>query len=329
MDGARLQGDAAVDATALEVQGLALPAVVDAHLLPEPGDDLLHRLARGGLGKGMRMLDVDVGHGGIVGKIAGVNEITLHAPGTRIDALPLATGRHSIGRAEDGSLELRNQAEGARVSLCVDRRGVWLAVGDGVRGVHVNGRPVRRQALLRTGDCIHVDGNEMVLTRGCRSGGGGGSGGSRESGESDPRVVLRAIGGHHHGRSFTLDQARVIGSDADADIRIEDPGFAARHARIGMQDGRVALQALGEESCLVNGLRMREAVLQPGDQVVFDDHHRFVVEAPLAILGELPVEDSPERVVMPPREPVSAWRLPWLLLAAALLAGALSGLLLL
>src|SRR5690606_14493718 len=142
----------------------------------------------------------------------------------------------------------------------------------------------------------------------------------------DPRVVLRGIGGRHHGRSFTLDRSRVVGSGSDADIRIEDPAFAMRHARIGLQGGVVALQALGEESCMVNGRRVREAALQPGDQVVFDDHHRFVVEAPLSNLGELPMEHSPEVVVVTRQERASAWRLPWLLLAAVLLAGALSGL---
>lgn len=333
MDGARQQGDAAVDATALEVHGLAFPAIVEPEFFPEAGDDLLDRFAGGRRGQGVRVLEIDVGHPGIVGKITGVNEISLHAPGTRIDALPLATGRHSIGRAEDGGLEMRDQVDGARVCLCVDRRGVWLAVGEGVRGVHVNGRPVQRQALLRIGDCIHVDGHEIVLARG--------NSGSRESElpdrglprsdaeRSDPRVVLRGIGGRHHGRSFTLDRARVVGSGADADIRIDDPAFAPRHARIGVQGGGVVLQALGEEACTVNGRRMREAMLQPGDQVVFDDHHRFVVEAPLANLGELPMEHSPEMVVVAPRERASAWRLPWLLLAAALLAAALSGLLLL
>jgi len=261
-----------------------------------------------------------------------VNDIVLHAPGSRIDALPLATGRHPIGRADAGVLELRDQVDGARVCLCVDRRGGWMTVGEGVRGVHVNGRPVRRQALLRMGDCIHVDGQEIVLASGR-------SGGSRESelpdrgfrrsdeefGECDPRVVLRGIGGRHHGRSFTLDRPRVVGSGADADIRIEDPAFAARHARLGLQGGAVALQALGEEGCMVNGHVVRAAALQPGDQVVFDDHQRFVVEAPLANLGELPLEHSPEMVVVTRQERASAWRLPGLLRAALLLAGALSG----
>src|SRR3546814_371936 len=35
------------------------------------------------------------------------------------------------------------------------------------------------------------------------------------------------------------------------------------------------------EGTLANGEPMRDALLRPGDQVVFDAHHRFVVEAPM------------------------------------------------
>ena len=79
-------------------------------------------------------------------------EITLRAPGTPIDALTLEDGLHAIGRAPEGGLRRVEGAGGdARVWIRVDRCGTWLAVVDGVRGVHVNGRPVRRCALLRAG----------------------------------------------------------------------------------------------------------------------------------------------------------------------------------
>lgn len=252
----------------------------------------------------------------------------LRAPGTELDALPLGTGMHAIGRLDGGALTLLDGAEGARICFCVDRRGVWLAVGAGVRGVHVNGRPVQRKALLRLGDCIHVDGNELVLATVRPSPAPPRDNGTAAAGEIDPRIVLRGVGGRHHGRSFTLDRPRLVGSAADADICIDDPAFAARHARIGLQDGLVVLRGLDEEACVVNGERRRDAVLQPGDQVVFDAHHRFVVEAPVRVLGVLPMEDVPAApVVAPAGSP--ARRLPWLLLAALLLAAALSALLLL
>lgn len=254
----------------------------------------------------------------------------MHAPGTDIEALPLGMGMHAIGRVDGGALTLLEDARpaaGARVCLCVDRRGVWLVVGAGVRGVHVNGRPVQRKALLRAGDSIHVDGSEIVL------------GAVRAPAvpppdafveiEADPRVVLRGIGGRHHGRSFTLDRPRLVGSAADADIRIDDPSFAARHARIGLQDGQVVLRGLDAgESSLVNGERHRDALLQPGDQLVFDAHHRFVLEAPLRTLGAA-AEALPEPAAAIAPAGSTARRLPWLLLAALLLAAALSALLLL
>src|SRR3546814_17401247 len=80
---------------------------------------------------------------------------------------------------------------------------------------------------------------------------------------------------------------------------------------------------------------MRDALLRPGDQVVFDAHHRFVVEAPMR--GRTPgehVRDDGARVVevvddgdVEPGRPASPWRLPWLLLAALVIAGLLSALL--
>lgn len=259
-----------------------------------------------------------------------VNDIILRAPGTGFDALPLDTGSHAIGRAEDGTPILLGEAgaEGARVCFCIDRRGAWLAVAAGVRGVHVNGRPVQRKSLLRAGDCIHVDGNEFVLAAARPSPAPPRDNGQSPAAGSDPRIVLRGVGGRHHGRSFTLDRPRLVGSAADADIRIDDPAFAARHARIGMQDGLVVLRGLDEQPCVVNGEPRRDAVLQPGDQVVFDARHRFVLEAPVRILGALPAADvpspSPAAALQPSRR-----RLPWLLLAALLLAAAMSALLLL
>jgi pSer/pThr/pTyr-binding forkhead associated (FHA) protein len=151
----------------------------------------------------------------------------------------------------------------------------------------------------------------------------------------DPRVVLRGVGGRYHGRSFTLDRPRVVGSSTEADVRIDDPAFAERHARIGLQGGAIVLRDLGsEEGSVVNGETLRDALLQPGDQIVFDAHHRFVIEAPARAMQRdelLPVlDDDVDERVAEARQALghSARRLPWLLLAALLIAAALSALLL-
>jgi hypothetical protein len=242
-------------------------------------------------------------------------EITLRAPGTPIDAMTLDDGLHAIGRAPEGGLCRVEGGGDARVWIRVDRCGTWLAVVDGVRGVHVNGRPVRRCALLRAGDSVHVDGAEIVLTAPVAAAAGDAAATAPAPDDAvDPRLVLRGVGGRHHGRSYTLGQARGLGS-----------------ARIAWEEGRVVMRTgPGEAPVVVNGTPCREAVLRPGDQLAFDTGQRFVVEAPLAAA---PAANDPELAPADgaAAEPLraTARRLPLLLVAALLLAAALSALLLL
>lgn len=244
--------------------------------------------------------------------------------------MPLGAGVHAIGRIGD-TVGLVGDDDAPSVRLFVDRRGVWMTVADGAHGIHVNGRPVKRMAMLRLGDAIYLDGVEMLLVS------------SRPvealpealrhvPGEfqGDGRVVVRGVGGRHHGRSFTLESPRLVGRSEDAHIRIEDPDFADRHARIEMIGSRVVLRDLGSgDGSVVNGEPVRDALLSAGDQIVFDQHHRFVIEAPAAP-GAAPARmQMDEPVVEPSPPPRRNLHLSWLLLAALLLAAAIAALLLL
>ena len=147
-------------------------------------------------------------------------------------------------------------------------------------------------------------------------------------------MVLRGLGGLHHGRSFTLDRPRIVGRGREADILVDDPSFAERHARLECHGERVLLRDLGSpEGSVVNGVPVRNCWLQAGDQVVFDAQQRFVLEVPLAQgATESAVDAEPAADKAPPeaRRPdttATARRWPWLLLSALLLAAAISGLL--
>jgi pSer/pThr/pTyr-binding forkhead associated (FHA) protein len=144
-------------------------------------------------------------------------------------------------------------------------------------------------------------------------------------------VVVRGVGGRYHGRSFTLEAPRLIGRSDEADIRIEDPGFAERHARIEMIGNQVVLRDLGSgDGSIVNGDAVRDALLSPGDQIVFDVHHRFVIEAPASSTSLLTrMVENDDGSETNPAQRGRERRLPWLLLAAALLAAAIAALLLL
>jgi pSer/pThr/pTyr-binding forkhead associated (FHA) protein len=258
--------------------------------------------------------------------------LKLRFPGSSTDDLPLDAGELGIGLRADGAGLGPVSTEAACVRVCVDRRGVWLTVGEDAGGVHVNGRRIQRVAMLRTGDAIFVAGHELrLLPEQPPAPPSAEDVPQGDAADPDPRMVLRGLGGRYHGRCFTLDRARLIGRQSDADIRIDDPGFADRHARLERVGDRVRLIDLGSaEGSVVNGQTVRDALLQPGDQVVFDAHHRFVVEAParggMITFGHGPADefdDGPDPFDVPA---TGRLRLPWLLLAAVLLAAALGAL---
>ena len=270
---------------------------------------------------------------GASARLPPVEQISLRfADAGASSGIPLGAGVHGVGRDGSGALALVDDARHALVQFCVDRRGVWMTVEDKAHGVHVNGRPVRRMAMLRVGDAIYVDGVEIVLTGRPAAELPPKLGNVPVDAVSDPRIVLRGVGGRYHGRSFTLERPRLVGSATDADIRIDDAGFAERHARIDLSGETILLRDLGSaEGSLVNGAPVRDAVLRPGDQIVFDAHHRFVVEAPAIAMDrdDVPPARADEDEYADTRPTLhSARRLPWLLLAALLIAAALSALLL-
>ncbi|MGJ4730263.1 FHA domain-containing protein [Luteimonas sp. SDU101] len=246
------------------------------------------------------------------------------------DDRPLPVGVHGIARTGPGRIEVVEGGGDCPLRLCVDRRGMWLNVEAGAPGVHVNGRQVQRMAMLRAGDAIYVDGVELRLVSAepVQVPGPGDEAGLPDE-MPNLRVVLRGVGGRFHGRCFTLERPRLVGRHADADIRIDDPAFADRHARLELVGEQVVLRDLGSaEGSQVNGESVRDALLEAGDQIVFDGHHRFVVEAPRR-RSRAAGDAAPEApAILAPPASRQAMRLPWLLLAAVGLALLLAALLL-
>lgn len=256
----------------------------------------------------------------------GVNDLRLRLSDAQRDAMALGPGVHAIVPATLG----QPGATEALAHVYVDSRGTWLQVAHGVRGVHVNGRPVRRMAMLRAGDTVFLQGVECVLVGrepvvDARP--------ARRPGRAAQRCVLRAVGGPLHGRCIPLDREVSIGRGA-CDMRIaDDPAVAPTHVELCAVDGGIAA-LVGEAASpvAVNGHRATEALLRPGDQLVVAGQHRFVIEAPRGVQDGHAEEPTAARrepaVVQRAQARNAARRIPWLLLAAVLLAAALSALLL-
>ncbi|HYM87437.1 MAG TPA: FHA domain-containing protein [Pseudoxanthomonas sp.] len=246
----------------------------------------------------------------------------------------LVTGVHRVVREASGLLGVGDNIQGALLAqFCMDRRGLWLQVASGIRGIHVNGRPVQRMALLRAGDTVYLDGAEILVQASHQ--GVDALPRSEPGDASDPRIVLRGVGGKHHGRSYPLSQPCLVGRSVSATIRIDAPAFAERHAQLERRGDRVLLRDLGSAAgSMVNGVSVRDALLAAGDQVAFDSQHRFVVEVPWqeassdshGLTDDSLQDDQGELAGSAKKHSVRRW--PWLLLAALFLAATLSALLL-
>jgi hypothetical protein len=73
------------------------------------------------------------------------------------------------------------------------------------------------------------------------------------------------------GKRSVLSGSRVlIGRSRDCDITLEDPNASRRHAELRNEDGNWVVTDLGSTNGVkVNGRRVQEAVLQPGDELAF------------------------------------------------------------
>lgn len=273
-------------------------------------------------------------------------------PGRDHPDATLQTGEYRVG----SSAECDIRVDGAswlphHATLSVDpQRGLWLKLEPGAAPVHVNARPVRECAMLRPGDLVSIGRVQFCVLL-----------------EDDPstpllpprrtapmegtarvaasRAVLRGVAGYTHGHTFALTSDLVIGSAADADIRIESTDVAPRHARVELHGDRIVLRAEAPGNRLkVNGMLVENAILHPGDQIAIDPH-RFVIEAPgLPPRGgglgqrQRPITQTMPAVKAAPSAPpppeaaaasvssgLGAW---WLLVAACAIAAALAALLL-
>ncbi|TLX21430.1 MULTISPECIES: FHA domain-containing protein [Thermomonas] len=256
-----------------------------------------------------------------------MNDLHLRFCDGRQPDLPLEPGVHALGRTAVGLGPVA--ADGpALLQLCNDRRGIWMTVTEGMRGVHVNGRPVQQVAMLRAGDSIHADGSELLLYAANDDRTPSPSTSAVRDPAGNLRMVLRGVGGPYHGRCISLDRPCHVGSAAAADLRIEGAGIAAEHALLEAGNGQALLRNAAAD-VLVNGRPLRQAVLHSGDQIAFGVQHRFVLEGPPPPAAEQPRTAPPTEADAPPVPPRRRWTqgVPWLLLAALLLAAALTALL--
>jgi hypothetical protein len=197
------------------------------------------------------------------------------------------TGEVTIGSRQDMMVSLPESGLATHhASILSDRRGVWLKVLPSTQPMHLNGRPVKQLAMLRTGDLLCFDQIRIQLRD------TDAKAISRNIPENGPltlnetqqvsaaRVLLRGLSGQHFGRIYGLVNPQLLGSGANADIAIEDASVAEKHAQIELHGDKVVLRAMSPQALTqVNGIAVTDALLSPGDQIAIEQS-RFMLEAP-------------------------------------------------
>jgi pSer/pThr/pTyr-binding forkhead associated (FHA) protein len=116
-------------------------------------------------------------------------------------------------------------------------------------------------------------------------------GGSRPPVGSQPVLVVEP-GTPHEQRVAIEDRPIRIGSDADADLRIDDPHVSRRHAEVRRTSEGIMLRDLGSRNgTLVENLLVKEALLRDGTTILLG-RTRIRYFAPTA--------DAPPRGNTPP-----------------------------
>ncbi len=80
---------------------------------------------------------------------------------------------------------------------------------------------------------------------------------------------LKIVKGGDAGKSIDLPRELVVGRDNGNDLKLQDATCSRHHARIATLDGRAVLTDLGSNNgTFVNGQKVREQLLQDGDQIL-------------------------------------------------------------
>lgn len=143
-------------------------------------------------------------------------------------------------------------------------------------GTFVNGSRITERFQLRAGDRITLGKVELEIIDPKTAGA------SPAAGPAAPAVKsewsLTALGGELKGKSFPLHGIVALGRSNKCDIHINDEYMSRRHAELSIKGGVLRIIDLDSSNgTFVNGQKVAEKALKPGDRIAFDQNIFLVV----------------------------------------------------
>lgn len=142
------------------------------------------------------------------------------------------------------------------------------------QGTFLNGERVVERTAIQSGDSITVgevvmdiiDPKQAIIEN------------TNEPKVNSERWILRAITGWLAGQEIVIDDAITLGRDKSCDVTIPGTHLSRHHAQITVQGNKLHIKDLGSTNgTFLNGERIDEADVVPGDEVRFDLLSFFVL----------------------------------------------------
>lgn len=153
-------------------------------------------------------------------------------------------------------------------------------------GTQVNGRRLTERFQLRPGDRIAIGKSELEVLdpRAAPA--------QATPATTRPDWSLYAQSGELKGKSFPVQTVVTIGRSAKSDIVLNDEYMSRQHAEFILKGDAFRVVDLDSSNgTYVNGQRIREKVLKPGDKVAFDQNI-FIVAGPAVLAAQGGAEED-------------------------------------
>ncbi len=208
-------------------------------------------------------------------------------PNGESDQVQLKPGNNTVGSADDCDVVLKVPGIAARhAEIELGPNGARIGVHDATNITRVNGTLVAARTPISTGDALlfanvqcQVAGDAPSMEQPAAPAAVDDAGATKVR-MAIPMFVLRGVSGSTFGKSFPLHGSAVIGRQADCDICLAGDEISRRHAEISVGPGGLTIKDLDSANgTFVNGKRVTQSELKPGDEVKLDTV-RFLVQTP-------------------------------------------------
>lgn len=176
-------------------------------------------------------------------------------------------------------------------------------------GTLVNDQRIGSLFQLRAGDRLRIGSAELLLVDPSQA--------PARPQPQAPRWFLQVIQGEHQGRKFHIHGSMTFGRSSKCELCFSDAELSRRHCEFFLKDDVLEVKDLASANGLtVNQQKVRNAVLQPGDQLKMGSVTLLVI-GPKVSVSDAPDEDATQfvRVADLPlpsaaRKPAAAPRTP-------------------